>query len=469
MVAVDPTHAGTRHTGLSLFGGWLPVTLEVAAIVVLVAAIGWRTGRWRLLWMPVAVALGVIGALVAHWYVDDQGLSSDPAPPALWIWIGVTVVAVVVAVVGWRGSSWWRRTLSVLAVPLSVLCAAITADQWVGYYPTVQAAWGAVTAGPLPDEVSADQLPALRDSAPTTGKVVPVDVPDTGDGFAHRTEYVYLPPAWFTGPTPPTLPVLMMIGGEFNTPADWMRSGNIVPAVDEYAAGHGGVSPVLVFVDAGGSFNNDTECVDGPRGNAADHLTGDVRPYVIDTFGASAAATNWGIVGWSMGGTCAIDLTVMHPDLFSSFVDIAGDHGPTAGTRDQTIERLYGGDAASWAAYDPATVMAAHGAYTGVSGLFEDTSDPRRTGGVGRSPSGPGTADTRTGMGGHDGTPDTDEKGAATDLCRAATAVAISCRAIAAPGGHTWQFASAAFADSFPWIAAQVTAPGATPAPMPGA
>ncbi len=65
----------------------------------------------------------------------------------------------------------------------------------------------------------------------------------------------------------------MMIGGEFNTPGDWIRVGNAVQIADSYAAAHGGVAPVLVFADAGGTFNNDTECVDGPRGNAASHLT----------------------------------------------------------------------------------------------------------------------------------------------------------------------------------------------------
>ena len=32
-----------------------------------------------------------------------------------------------------------------------------------------------------------------------------------------------------------------------------------------------------------------------------------------------------------MGGTCAVDLTVMHPDMFSTFEDIAGDLGAQFG------------------------------------------------------------------------------------------------------------------------------------------
>ena len=60
----------------------------------------------------------------------------------------------------------------------------------------------------------------------------------------------------------------------------------------------------------------------------------------------------------------------MHPDLFSAFVDIAGDAGPNAGTKEQTITRLFGGNAAAWAAFDPATVITRHGRYRGVSGWF---------------------------------------------------------------------------------------------------
>ena len=66
-----------------------------------------------------------------------------------------------------------------------------------------------------------------------------------------------------------------------------------------------------------------------------------------------------------MGGTCAVDLTVMHPDMFSAFEDIAGDlcaqlrhQGP------RPIERLFGGNAAAYAPFDPTTVITRHGPYT---------------------------------------------------------------------------------------------------------
>ena len=319
--------------GVSLLGGWFPITIEILSIVVLIVAIGWRTRRWRLVWVPVSAAIGVLAALGARTWMNSQGLASDPAPLRLWVWTAVAAAAITLAALGFRSAPWWRRAVSLLAIPLVLVSALTVLNQWVGYYPTVQKAWGDLTSGPLPDQTDAKDLPGLRNTHPDTGKLVAVDIPDGGSGFKHRTEYVYLPPIWFTGAAPPKLPAVMMIAGEFSNPTNWIRTGNAIGVIDDYAKTHGGAAPVFVFVDSSGSFNNDTECVDGPRGNAADHLTKEVRPYVISQFGTSSDPANWGVVGWSAGGTCAIDLTVMHPELFTTFEDIGGDRGPNSGTK----------------------------------------------------------------------------------------------------------------------------------------
>jgi S-formylglutathione hydrolase FrmB len=158
----------------------------------------------------------------------------------------------------------------------------------------------------------------------------------------------------------------MMIGADFITPVEWIRAGHAIHTIDDFASAHGSNAPVLVFVDATGAFNSDTECVNGSRGKAANHLTKDVVPYVISNFRVSADPANWGIVAFSMGATCAIDLTVMHPDLFSAFVDIAGDAGPNVGTTAQTIATLFGG-ANAYAAFDPTTVITTHRRYEGCT------------------------------------------------------------------------------------------------------
>lgn len=428
-----------RHH-LSLLHGWIPVTVQVLAGIALVAAIVWGIQRWRSLWLPWAAMCGVALAASAYWYVASQGLADNPAPHGLWIWIGLTGAAVGVLVAGWRGAPWWRRGVAASALPLCLLSAVLAVNLWTGYCPTVQTAWNQLTAGPLPDQTDQVTVMSLQRNheIPAKGTVVEVQISDSASGFKHRSELVYLPPAWYATNPPPPMPTIMMIGGEFNTPADWVRIGNAVTTADDFAAAHGGNAPVLVFVDAGGTFNNDTECVNGSRGNAADHLTKDVVPYMVSNFGVSSHRENWGIVGWSMGGTCAVDLATMHPDMFSAFEDIAGDLAPNSGTKDQSISRLFGGNAAAYASFDPTAVITRHGAYSGVAGWFAINSQAAP-----------------------------EQSSAANSLCALGNANGITCAVVAEPGAHDWPFASHAFANALPWMAGRLGTPGVPPVPLP--
>jgi S-formylglutathione hydrolase FrmB len=446
-----------HHT--SLMHGWIPGTVQAVTVTTLLLAVGWRSRRWRLLSLPAAAAVGAGVAGWAHWYITADGLADDPAPHLLWWWIACSAAAVVISVLGWRGAAWWRRGASLLAVPLCLLSTALVLNLWVGYFPTVQTAWNQLTAGPLPDQTDLATVNAMaaNGTRPRHGSLVPVTIPYDASHFKHRGELVYLPPAWFATTPPPQLPTVMMIGGEFNTPADWARAGNAVKTIDDLAATHDGNAPVFVFVDSGGAFNNDTECVNGSRGRAADHLTKDVVPYMVSSFGVSPDPSRWGIVGWSMGGTCAVDLTVMHPELFSSFVDIAGNMGPDTGTKAQTIARLFGGNTGAWAAFDPATVITRHGRYDDVSGWFAISSDnaPKRYHSLAVADAG------AIGLGGQDNIRYPDDQSAAADrLCRLGRDNGIDCAIVAQPGKHDWPFASRVFAKALPWLAGELDTPG---------
>ena len=387
----------------------------------------------------------------------------------MWVWIALTGFSAGVLVLGWKSARWWRRGVSAAAVPVCLLSTALALNLWVGYFPTVQNAWNQLTSGPLPDQTSLAHVTEvatqsrIRHVLPPKGSVIPVSIPATASKFKHRGELVYLPPAWFATTPPPQLPAVMMIGGEFNTPADWLRAGDAITTIDRFAAAHAGNAPVFVFVDSGGSFNNDTECVNGPRGNAADHLTKDVAPFMEARFGVSQRSAEWGIAGWSMGGTCAVDLTAMHPDMFSTFVDIAGDMAPNSGTKAQTVARLYGGDLAAWYAFDPATVITRHGRYSGVSGWFalNGNPDPKpqhntmvaQTAGVGLA-----SRETTGNLG--------DQATAANALCALGSSNGIHCAVITQPGEHDWPFASRAFASALPWLAGALGTPGVPAVPL---
>lgn len=430
--------------------GWLPVAVQILSVAALITAVGWRTRRWRLIWVPWSALIGVALSACAYFAIRSAGVADDtnPAPPTFWVWIALSGLAFGVLVAGWRGARWWRRGAAVLAVPLCVLSTALVLNLWVGYFPTVQTAWNQLTAGPLPDQTDQVAVAALQRQhrMPAKGSVVAVDIPDTASGFRHRQEFVYVPPAWYASDPPPALPAVMMIGGEFNTPADWVRAGGAVKTLDDFAAAHSGYAPVVVFVDPGGTFNNDTECVNGPRGNSADHLVKDVVPYLKARFGVSSAAANWGVVGWSMGGTCAVDLAVMHPEVFTAFVDIAGDAAPNSGNQSETVQRLFGGDNDAYASFDPVTVMNRHGPYRGVAGWFDVN--------------GPVTATAQA--------KPNDQAAAADALCTAGDRVGIACAVLGQPGNHDWPFASTAFTTALPWLAGKIGTPAVPVADLPG-
>lgn len=450
---------------ISLMHGWVPITVQAVTAGMLVLAVGWRSRRRQLVWLPMAAAVGVAAAGCVYWFIASGGLADDPAPMMLWVWIALTGLATTILVVDWRGARWWRRGVSALAVPLCLLSSALALNLWVGYFPTVQTAWNQLTAGPLPDQTDRATVAAMaaEGAQPRQGRVVPVTIHADASHFKHRGELVYLPPAWFASGHRPQLPTVMMIGGEFNTPADWLRAGNAVKTIDDFATSHGGNAPVFVFVDSGGSFNNDTECVNGSGGNAADHLTKDVVPYMISNFGVSPDRSDWGIAGWSMGGTCAVDLTVMHPEMFSAFVDIAGDLGPNSGTKTQTIARLFRGNADAWAAFDPTTVITRHGHYTGVSGWFDIN---------GSMPTRRNISVADTGAAGHGGRNTTgnpsDQNAAAGSLCALGRSKGIDCAVVAQPGKHDWPFAAQAFSTALPWLAGAIGTPGVTRVALPG-
>lgn len=450
---------------IRLLDGWLPILIQALAAITVGAAVGRRSRRWLLRWLPVCVVVGVAAASSAFWFIRHHALADGPAPVPLWVWVALTGFALAVLVTGWRGIRWWRTVIAVFAVVMCALCAGLAVNTWTGYLPTVEALWSRVTGGDLKDQI--DEATAMdmrrRGEQPTHGMLVSVRIPDQGSGFRHRDELVYLPPAWFSGAHPATLPAVLMIGGEFGWPADWPTTGSAQRAADDFAAAHGGNAPILVFPDTSGEFTNDTECVNGPRGNAADHLIKDVVPYVISKFSASPQAPHWGVAGWSVGGTCALMTTVMHPEMFSSFLYIDGQLGPNAGSKDQTIARLFGGGAAGAAAYDqfdPVTVMKKNAPYSGMAGLFAVS---------GRGPTvfraaAPGPWPNADPPDGND-----DHLAIANYLCSVASAAGIECAVQPQDGDHTLDTAAQRFTRALPWLAGRLQTPGVPAIPLPGA
>ena len=464
--AAEPVSVGSapRAREVSLINGWLPVGIQVLTGLALVAAIGWRSRHSGLRWLPVAAAVGLalIGAL--WWFVHSEGLGSV-YPWGMWVWTGLTGLAVAMLILGWRGSPWWRRAVSVLTVPLCVVSAATVLNASLGYLPTVTTAWQRATGQLPPQWIDRAQLSEMRRDGirPARGTVVRITTPGDASGFSHREELVYLPPVWFTSNPPPRLPAVMMIGAELSSPTDWLQAGHALTILDDFALAHRGVTPVVVFPDTSGSFTNDTECVNGPRGAAADHLIKEVVPYTISEFGVSADPTNWGLAGWSSGGTCSLMLAALHPEMFSAFVDLDGQLGPNAGTKRQTVARLFGGDAEAWAAFDPKTVVESRRHYDDLAawvGVSEEVPTVHRAPG-----SVSAQADSLTDWDAYS----EDHNKTANQLCELLSAHGVECSVVGYAGGHDFPSAANGFRAALPWFAGRLDTPGVPRTPLPGA
>lgn len=465
--AADESDSATSvptNTGVALTSGWLPLTIQFVTLAVLAAAIGRRSGDWRLRWLPAALMVGFATAAAVRLFVKYEGWTERAASWQAVFWTAASGFAIGVVVFGWPRSPWWRRTASAASVLLCVLSAGLALNTATGYFPTVSALWRQAT-GATPDdwidEATLTQM--VRDKVqPAEGVMVWVDIANDVSGFDHRPELVYLPPAWFRSEPPPQLPTVMMLGGEFSQPSDWPVAASAVTTLDRFAAAHRGNAPVVVFPDTTGSLSNDTECVNGPRGNAADHLTKDVVPSVISRFGVSADPAHWGLVGWSSGGTCAVMTAVMHPEMFSAFVDLDGQLGPNTGTKRQTIARLFGGDAEAWAAFDPRTVIETHGPYDDMAawlGVSEDTPADHRS--ATNNPPDPAELS--------DWDPYSEEHEAnARKLCLLLSGHNVECTVVGYGGSHDFQSAGEAFATALPWLAGRIGTPDVPERPLPG-
>ncbi|MTE15399.1 alpha/beta hydrolase [Nocardia aurantiaca] len=409
---------------VSLLDGWFPWALRIASAILVVLATGWRDRRWRARWLPITAGAAAVGAFGAWVAVPAMLALTEPVPTEAWIWLAVLLFAALTLIVGWRGNRWWRRGVALLAIMLTTATSVNAVNAAIGYYPTLRDAWRTISHAPMPAAVDLSQLGAVPPTT-STGRLVAVAIPDTLSHFRHRREFVYLPPAWFHRPRP-QLPVLELIGGVFAAPDDWIRAGHAIETADAYAHQHSGLAPILAFTDATGHVTTDTECVNGTAGNAEDHLVKDIPAYIVSTFDAKPSPRDWGVLGWSMGGTCAVDLVVEHPDTFYHFVDISGDLGPNLGSKQRTISKLFNGDAAAWAAHDTLTVLAHHGPYHDVTGLFVcGTAEPAHI----RHASQLSTATRRAGI--------------PTELT-------------ILPGDHTWKFAAQAFAVALPRLVDQI-------------
>jgi enterochelin esterase-like enzyme len=192
---------------------------------------------------------------------------------------------------------------------------------------------------------------------PNQGTVVSAFIPAPISHEASSAAFVYLPPAYLATPRA-NLPVLVLIHGVPGGTSDWIRNGRIGQFMDDYAASHKGLAPVVVMPDPLGSAWANPLCLDSRLGNAQSYLARDVPAWVRAHLPVSTDAHDWAIAGLSEGGTCSWQLAVNASGTYPTFLDISGQAEPTLGSRARTIASAFGGDAAAFDQVNPAAVLA---------------------------------------------------------------------------------------------------------------
>ncbi|UNO40623.1 alpha/beta hydrolase-fold protein [Streptomyces sp. MST-110588] len=156
--------------------------------------------------------------------------------------------------------------------------------------------------------------------------------------------FVYLPPQYFQAKnTKRKFPASVVLTGYPGT-AQALYKKLHFPQTQHKLVGQKKMQPtILVMLRPTVAPPRDTECVDVPNGPQAEtFFVTDLRKNIASHYRVGTDAKNWGIIGDSTGGYCALKMTMRHPKAFSTAVALSGSYKAPL---DATTGDLFGGSA----------------------------------------------------------------------------------------------------------------------------
>ncbi|WP_418969729.1 alpha/beta hydrolase [Alloscardovia omnicolens] len=262
----------------------------------------------------------------------------------------------------------WRRTVAFCLIPVVILLSALQVNAAYGQYPTIREILGtqhfphATHFAPATTTVKDYVIKAKAGDIkiPQHGHIRNVSIPATHSRFRARQAAVYLPPAALTQHVP-ALPVLMLLSGQPGSPDTFFTAGQMGRIADQYAARHHGLAPIIISPDQLGNRFQNTLCADTTKyGKAQTYLMKDVVSWMKKKLPVSTDHTQWGIGGFSQGGTCSIQLGPAYPQIFHYVIDVAGEDGPHSGSQQNMIDNFFGGSKEDYEKQTPRRTFAAH-------------------------------------------------------------------------------------------------------------
>lgn len=214
--------------------------------------------------------------------------------------------------VGAQRSAGWRRAGVVAAVVGVAGAAAAVVNTTLDAYPTFGVLIG------RPQYPMVDRLHPTSNVELERGAAARISVPDTASHFGAFDAQVYLPPQYFTE-RDRRFPVVVLTHGNPGRSTDWLGSGSA--AETGLAVARAGHPVILVMPTVLQEPDGDSLCVDTQsQGNAETYVVKDVVAAADTQLRTIADARHRAIGGNSMGGFCALNLGLKHPDVFSAIL-----------------------------------------------------------------------------------------------------------------------------------------------------
>ncbi|MFE5911983.1 alpha/beta hydrolase [Streptomyces wedmorensis] len=155
--------------------------------------------------------------------------------------------------------------------------------------------------------------------------------------------YVYLPPEYFQERyARRTFPAAVVLTGYPGT-AENLIKGLKYPRTAYLQAKEGRMQPmILVMLRPTVAPPRDTECVDVPGGPKTETFFAEDLPRAVsESYRVGTKPRNWGFMGNSTGGYCALKIALRHPDRFAAG---AGFSAYYRAAEDVTTGDLFHGD-----------------------------------------------------------------------------------------------------------------------------
>jgi enterochelin esterase-like enzyme len=156
--------------------------------------------------------------------------------------------------------------------------------------------------------------------------------------------YVWLPPQYQDPAYANTdFPVVELLSGFPGSPQTWFGSMAVGKEMTALMA-QGKVQPMILVAPTLNVLGNtvDAGCADIPGvARTATWLARDVPALVAANFRTQRGARHWGVMGYSAGAYCAVNLAVHYPGVFHAAVSLSGYNAPSAGlvTRNPALAR----------------------------------------------------------------------------------------------------------------------------------